>query len=221
MPKIERRGSGLMEREVVFYDMADANEAEAFATHLEQAFGTDCRDEFAASMHAILKASSVVDFDEAREVYRLPRDCPENSAEFIAHAWIVAHGRAEKHRAEIVTGKETLYSWSALLSAVEEMGVQRERLWWRCIKDPSAKRPPEALAISGRAQVKSGERGNAMRTDASFAAVHGEAAQRRADALAVDRPDLSWTAIRNILAREFGVSAETIKKKLRNPRKAG
>lgn len=76
-------------------------------------------------------------------------------------------------------------------------------------------------AVSGEKQVRAGKAGRDMRTDNSFKAVHGEAAQAMADDIAAKNPHLSWTAIRNRVAKEYSVSPETVKKSLTNPKKAG
>ena len=78
-----------------------------------------------------------------------------------------------------------------------------------------------AVLKAGDRQISAGVRGSEMRNNTSFAATKGRTAQERAVEIAAARPDLTWTAIRNVLAREFGVSAETIKKAVRNPKKVG
>jgi hypothetical protein len=70
-----------------------------------------------------------------------------------------------------------------------------------------------------------------MRTDTSFEAVHGEAAQLMANALAKRYPNWSWTAIRVELRKHFRhgegkkvgkmYSDKTIKEALTNPKKVG
>lgn len=77
------------------------------------------------------------------------------------------------------------------------------------------------FAESGKRQIDAGRRGNAMRTSRSFKSERGAEAERRAQEIAANRPDLTWAAIRGILAKEFRVSAETIKKTVPNPKKGG
>ncbi|WP_143542818.1 hypothetical protein [Cereibacter azotoformans] len=76
-------------------------------------------------------------------------------------------------------------------------------------------------ALSGHAQRKAGERGRAMRTDASFATTHGREAQAMANDIATRNPKLSWEAIKRRLATHFNVSEGTIKNSVSNPKKDG
>lgn len=150
MPKVERRGTGVMEQNVMVYDLTDPNDQPGK------------HPSFRENMTAILKASGFP-YDEQVGSYVLPKDCPDNSAEFIAHAWLEAHGKAEHHRAEIERGEAGLYAWPCLLAAVEEMGVQRERLWWRCVKRDDGV-SPERLALRGQ-KVAGGSRNAAHKTN--------------------------------------------------------
>lgn len=79
----------------------------------------------------------------------------------------------------------------------------------------------EPILSAGDRQISAGERGNEMRVHNSFASLRGAEAQARAEEIARTKPGLTWAAIRNKLASEFGVSAETIKKAVRNPKKGG
>jgi hypothetical protein len=76
-------------------------------------------------------------------------------------------------------------------------------------------------ATLGDAQLRASEQGAATRRAGSFAAKHGAEAQRRACEIAADKPHWTWSQTRARLAREFGVSPETIKKFVRNPKKVG
>ncbi len=81
------------------------------------------------------------------------------------------------------------------------------------------------LATSGKKQKDAGRKGGEMTASGSFKKVYGEQAQARADALAANRPDLSFTAICNVLAKELRradgepYGAKTIKNALTNPTK--
>jgi len=141
-------------------------------------------------------------------------------------AWIAAHWLAEYHsflrcRERIESGDAGVRNLTTMMWAMHEMGRLQEEMRWRPGVDPQTGKAREQLALSGRRQVKGGHDGNAMRGQKSFASLYGEQAQLRACAIAADRPDLSWTAIRLILARKYAVSAETIKKALRNPKEGG
>jgi hypothetical protein len=76
-------------------------------------------------------------------------------------------------------------------------------------------------AETGKDIHQGSRRGNDMKSAGSFKARHGAAAQARAFDLLAEKPDRTWSKIRDLLAEEFGVSAETIKKSVRNPKKNG
>lgn len=117
-----------------------------------------------------------------------------------------------KHRLQAIRVQAEHGSFSEAWLSLQNLERQGDQTW-RLATAP--------VLTAGDRQISAGMRGNEMRSDNSFAALHGEAAQARADQIAAERPSLSWTAIRNIIAREFSVSADTIKKKLRNPKKVG
>lgn len=145
----------------------------------------------------------------------------ENSAQWIAAHWLAEYNALERGRERFDSGDTTPTNVSQMLMATEELGRLQERMWWRAGVDPQAKKKRETLAISGRKQVKGGKDGNAMRTDTSFKAIHGVEAQAYADDLHYRQPNMTWTAIRIIVAKRFKVSAETVKKSLTNPKKLG
>lgn len=76
-------------------------------------------------------------------------------------------------------------------------------------------------ATIGRKQLAASEAGRATRSADSFKTLYGDEAQRRADALHLENQRRTWARIRQILAAEYEVSAETIKKALKNPKKNG
>ncbi|MBF9029880.1 hypothetical protein HKCCE3408_05700 [Rhodobacterales bacterium HKCCE3408] len=76
-------------------------------------------------------------------------------------------------------------------------------------------------ATLGEAQLKASARGTAIRRAGSFATKHGAEAQRRAHELATNKPHWTWFQTRQVLGQEFGVSPETIKKFVTNPKKVG
>lgn len=73
----------------------------------------------------------------------------------------------------------------------------------------------------GKRQLTASEMGRAMRSRMSFKTNHGAQAQRRAHELHSENPNRTWARIQEIIAKEYGVSAETIKKALINPKKEG
>lgn len=145
----------------------------------------------------------------------------EDSAQWIAAFWLAAYNRLMNGRAKVAAGDFSEGVLAFMLENSEELGRLQERMWWRSGIDPETRTKREALALTGRAQVKAGKRGNEMRSSTSFAATHGIEAQAVADEIAAKNPKLSWSAIRNTVAARFEVSPETIKKSLRNPKKAG
>jgi len=151
----------------------------------------------------------------------------ENSAQWIAAHWLGAYNRLMKLREKATSAEYSANTLGLMLMAAEEMGRLQERMWWRAgvekinIEDPESWRKREDLALSGRRQAKGGHEGNAMRTDTSFRAVHGAEAQAYANDLHRQKPRLTWSAIRILIALRFDVSAETVKKSLINPKKHG
>jgi len=145
----------------------------------------------------------------------------EADAEWIAAEWLAAYQRMLTQRAKVIAGDTSPNTIGLMLLDAQEMGRLEKDLYWRPGVDPQTLKGRESLSVSGRKQVKSGQDGNAMKGQKSFAAVHGAEAQARAHEIATARPSLSWAAIRSIIATEYSTSAETVKKALTNPKKGG
>ncbi|MEX1234396.1 MAG: hypothetical protein WEB56_05355 [Roseovarius sp.] len=71
----------------------------------------------------------------------------------------------------------------------------------------------------GKRQLAAGEQGRNQRTAGSFKATYGEVAQDRAHELLTEKPGRTWRQIQLMLAKEYSVSAETIRKSISNPKK--
>ena len=160
----------------------------------------------------ILTASGVADMAGAALDVSLLRAAgyDESSPEWIACQWFrsfAVHGAA-RARSDLGLSIETDH----------EMGRLEERMWWRAAHEPVTGKSPERLALVGKRQTKAGQDGSAMKAGQSFAAQHGSEAQARADELA-ESTKLNWAAIKRLLAVEFRVSPETIKRTVANPRK--
>lgn len=74
-------------------------------------------------------------------------------------------------------------------------------------------------ATAGAKSIQGAARENERRTNQSFAARYGAAAQERAAALLKENPRRTWAHIQNLLAFEYGVSERTIRGAVKNPRK--
>lgn len=222
MAKRVKKGVGMTERVVVQQDQTDFDDPSAFASAFFDALEANCiadnvRTENANRCRDIL-AQAGLELDNL-ESQRQLATYPEDSAQSLAAEWLRTFRHIEALRERAATGDAQIVS--DLIGEAEHLGVIQERMWWRRGLDYSTGKPRESLALSGQAQVKAGMRGNEMRSASGFAAMHGEEAQALAHEIADRNPNLSWTAIRNQLAAKFNVSAETIKKSLRNPKKAG
>ncbi|MCA0272383.1 MAG: hypothetical protein LCH69_10015 [Proteobacteria bacterium] len=73
----------------------------------------------------------------------------------------------------------------------------------------------------GMKQLDAGKSGGAQRTAESFKSIHGAEAQLIAVQISRKSPNLSWAAIRKVIAAKYQVSDKTVKDALRNPKKQG
>lgn len=237
MARIERRGTGMMEHQVTIRERSDfASEeerAQAFFDAIEQnCISDNVREKnFQQAQTALAQAYKKMDpawfcreSPQHVDVIRLEMEkhpsrfvkayFGEDHAYAIMQEWLAAYNRLaverKKHSPDI----------AVIIASAEALGQLQERMWWRSGIDPETQAKREVLALIGRAQVKAGKRGNELRSSSSFAATHGVEAQAMADEIAAKSPNLSWAAIRNTVAARFGVSSETIKKSLRNPKKS-
>lgn len=143
----------------------------------------------------------------------------EDSASWICALWLDAFKALNKERARIAPGSLEPHLLSKMLYHARELGRLEERAWWRAGKDQSTQRTREALALSGQRQVIGGRLGNRMRSHVAFAKGCGEKAQAEANQLALEKPNLTWAAICKYIAYRYGVSPETVRKSLINPKK--
>jgi len=212
----------MTERVVVQRDQTDFPDAGSFAEEFFGALEANCiatnvRAENAERCQNILSAAGLVLGEIESE--RLLGRCGEDRAERLAADWLRSYKRMGVISEKALNGDAT--ALTDLIGEAEHLGIIQERMWWRCGLDYSTGKRRESLALSGQSQVKAGQRGNEMRSTGSFSASHGEEAQALAFEIAARNPKLSWAAIRNSLAVTFKVSPETIKKSLKNPKKAG
>ena len=178
--------------------------------------------ENAERCRAILESVGMADCAPfERKINFAARGIGEDHAAWIAAEWLFEYKRLSNALAEIKDGSATAQRIGNALLAAQELGRLQERMWWRAAIDPETGKRREALALSGKAQTTSGERGRKMRSDSSFRTVHGKDAQAFAEEIARRSPKLSWTAIRRQVAQRYSVSDATVKNALRNPKKAG
>lgn len=235
MPKKIVKGVGMMQRHQLEFDPREPGAAEAVFKAWDEAMpvialpedlpGEALDRENAKRCRAILATVGLAELMEGKGAVNLgplrERGFDEDSAQWMAAQWLGAYNRMMAHRQILMGGDCSPSNIGMMLMHAQELGRLQERMWWRAGIDPQTGKKRETLALSGRRQVKGGHNGNAMKGKKSFAETHGREAQARADLIAAERPALSWAAIRSKLAREFDVSAETIKKALRNPKKGG
>lgn len=74
-------------------------------------------------------------------------------------------------------------------------------------------------AETGKKNYQDSRRGTDILKAGSFKSLHGEAAQAMANRLLAEKPDRTWKKICELVAAEYGVSTETIRKKVENPKK--
>jgi len=163
---------------------------------------------------AIMKKAGMADMaGAALDISRL-RDAglDEASPAWIAALWLreFAVHVAARDRGDMALAIDT----------AETLGRLQERMWWRASNEPVTGKTPEGLAVVGKRQTKAGQDGNRMKAVKAFSAKYGESAQARANELAANRR-LTWANIKGIVAKEFSVSVETIKRNVSNPRKLG
>lgn len=151
----------------------------------------------------------------------LAKGLDEASAQWLAAHWLAEFNTLTRKRERFEAGNTGATLVASMLFAAAEMGRLEERMWWRAGIDRDTGRKREALALAGRRQVRGGRAGAAIKGQKSFRAAFGAQAQMRAEEIHAARPHLSWAKIREILAGEFKVSPETIKKSVRNPKKTG
>lgn len=234
------KGVGMMQREIMQYDPREPGALEAWVKAWDESAPVAEPDDMpgealdrnnAERCRAILATVGLADLMEGKGAVNLgplrDRGLDENSAQWIAAHWLGAYNSMMAHRQKLLDGDCSPSTIGVMLMQAQELGRLQERMWWRAgVEKIDPDRPEtwvkrETLALSGRRQVKGGHDGNTMKAQKSFAAAHGTKAQKRAAEIARERPTLSWSAIRAILAREFGVSDKTIKNALTNPKKAG
>ena len=225
MPKKVKKGIGMMEHTRIQYDLTAAGgeaEWQASIDHMiNSCVGFDeQRDQIAAGFRAILQKSGVSDPSSLMALHETYNQYSEDAIEYLIAKWLIEYHHLDSERATASISPDPI-KLEYLVERAVELGKLQERLFWRQGIDVQTGKRPEALALAGRAQVKSGQNGNRMRTDNSFAITRGAEAQIEANKLHKSNPSLSWTAIRNILATRYDVSAETLKKALKNPRKVG
>jgi len=235
------RDTGMMQEPATKYNMKDSSDADqlsralrALTASLPAAMpgdwtGDALRRSNAERCRAILATVGLTD-DGICALDTGPlreKGLAENSAQWIAAQWLAEYNALMRGRERFGDGDATPGNLGRMLMATEEMGRLQERMWWRVgvekinPGDPESWRKREDLALSGKRQAKGGHDGNAMRTNTSFRAIHGDDAQAYADDLHRQKPRLTWSAIRIAVGLRFNVSAETVKKSLINPKKHG
>ena len=160
MPKIEIKGVGIMQRRVETFNAEDDPEAvmRAFACLKgpEQTWADNeawCLD--------VLRRAGVEGLAEKAPDFALR--FPEDTAQWLARAWLRAYRRMKRLRK---SGGDVV----AMLDAAEEMGRLKERIWWRRGVDPETRARREALALQARNSrlalaVPSWAEANAMRRE--------------------------------------------------------
>lgn len=225
MPKKVKMGVGMMEHTRIQYDLTAAGgepEWQASIDHMMNSCAgfDEQRDQIAAGFRAILQKSGVSDPSSLMSLHETCNQYSEDAIEHLIAKWLIEYHHLNSGRAAFLSSPNPM-KLEYLIERAVELGKSQERLFWRQGIDEQTGKRPETLALAGRTQVKSGQNGNRMRTDNSFAMTHGAEAQIKANKLHKSNPSLSWTAIRNILAKHYDVSTETIKKALKNPKRVG
>ncbi|NOX72941.1 MAG: hypothetical protein GXP03_04750 [Alphaproteobacteria bacterium] len=215
----------MLEHEVLQYDLTAAGgeaEHQASIEHMMKSFvGPDeRRKRFAAAALSILETNGLPDPGVAALDFQIYGIHGEESMEYIAAYWLMAYNRLCRER-EVLASSATAPDLELLIMFAEELGQYQERMVWRQGLDEKTGKRREALALSGRKQVKDGQDGNRMRTNNSFFTRHGKQAQEFVEDLHQRKPNLTWADMRRQAAKKFGVSPETIKEKLNNPKRVG
>ena len=221
MPRKVEVGAGMMRRETLQYKVApgpdQAFEVFALFDHLGRMKSPDeARQNFAAEMRGLIEESGARPGD-----LDLASRFGDASAVAIAAEWLRAFDIVSACRETLIDDRSDKNAIVLLVGAAEQMGRLAERLFWRCGIDEASRKSRERLALRGRDQVAAGRRGNEIKGAKSFRAKHGRAAQARADEIAAENQSWTWARIREHVAKEFDVSAETVKKSIRNPKKDG
>lgn len=142
----------------------------------------------------------------------------QNTAQWIAAHWLASYHAMMRARDLVSGGDTSPQNLARMIDAAEELGRWQERLWWRAGIDKESGERREELAVIRKRQKITGREKRAMKPDTSFKAVYGAAAQVYADDLHSRKPELSWNDIKRAVATKYGVSTDTVKKALVNPK---
>ena len=162
MPKRIKTGTGMMQREVLRYDVtrdAGPEERKAYTEALHscmaQPVGDELREANAQRCREILATVGLGDMMDGTcaidTAKLLEKGLSEDSAQWIAASWLRAFNRLKNERTRLEAGQGDV---SLVVRYAEELGRIHERMFWRLGVDPQTGKKREELALGKREQEK-------------------------------------------------------------------
>lgn len=158
MPKRIKKGTGMMQQEVLRYDVTrDAGKAErdayteALYRCMAQPVGDDLREANAQRCREILATVGLGDMMDntcAIDTEKLrAKGLAEDSAEWLAASWLRSFNRLQNERKRLAAEKGDV---SLVVEHAQELGRIQERMFWRVGVDPQTGERREQLALERR-----------------------------------------------------------------------
>lgn len=224
MPKRIVKGVGMMQREVLRYDVsgsAGAEERDAYTEALHrcmaQPVGDGLREDNAQRCREILAMEGLgdiicggaVDWGKLRE-----KGLAEDSAEWLAASWLRSFNRLQNERARLEAGEGNV---ALIVEHAQELGRIQERMFWRAGVDPQTGKRREKLALGKREQEKAIPRATEARRIHAQDTKPGWHDEATYDALEIRQrhPTYSRWRIAGEIHERFGVSRDRCDKVLR------
>lgn len=225
MPKKIKQDTGMMQREMLRYDVsgdAGAEEREAYtqAIHkwMAQPVGDELREENAQRCREILATVGLGDMmDGTCAIDRgklRDKGLSEDSAQWLAAHWLAAFNRLQNERARLEAGQG---NEALIVEHAQELGRIQERMFWRAGVDPQTGKRREELALGKREQEKAIPRATEARRIQAQDTKPDWHDSAKLDALEIRRrhPTYSRWRIAGEIHEKFGVSRNRCDKVLR------
>lgn len=217
-------GEGIRARKHVRYDFAQDHVNADMQAALTMMLGwkslDERLDERAQEVRQILVSMGLPDPETHAGRLHLYEENGKGAPQYILAKWYFIYLRLVEFWKQMLSDG-TPQMLSDLAATAIELGELQGREELANTRDPKTGNFWEVLALRGQAQTKHAINGRKMKSDTSFAARRGKAAQARACELYEERPSRTWTWICQKLIEEENVSLSTLKRVLKNPKKLG
>jgi hypothetical protein len=167
MPKKIVKDVGIMQREILQYELHELGALEAWAKAWDEIISnakpddlpgdSDDRDNAARCREILAKVGLADLMDNKRAVDLRPlikKKMAENSAPYLAAHWLGAYHRMMAQRQRLLSDGPDGETIGVMLMNAQEMGRLHEAFRWRVDVDPQTGKRPEELAIGKRKQEK-------------------------------------------------------------------